>query len=278
MKALVQNMVMISVIFLMLGVGLRTSVRQIVDATRQFGLMSRGVLANFLVVPALFYLGVQWSGLAPEVGIGIMIMAAAPVAPMAPPFVGMARGDLPYAVGLMTIAALLCVPLTPLILSLCLSGGGQGLDLDTWKIIQTVLTAQLIPISVGVAIHHASPAWTEKLLKVVPRLGQGGLAISIILIVIVGAKQLVGIGPVAHLAIFLAVIASLLIGDWMMLGESASRRSSLGISTAVRNPALALLIATTNFAGTDAIPAVLVFAIYSMLVAIAYAKLKPVPG
>lgn len=47
----------------------------------------------------------------------------------------------------MAIAALLCVPLTPLILSLSLPGGEQGLELDSLGITQIVLTAQLVPIA-----------------------------------------------------------------------------------------------------------------------------------
>ena len=273
MVVLIQNLVMITVIFLMLGVGLQTTFRQIIDVIRQFQLLMRGILANFLIIPVLLYLGIQWSYLTPEVGIGLMVMAAAPVAPMAPPFVGMAKGDLPYAVGLMTVVALLCVPLTPLILSLCVVTSEQGLNLDTFQMIQTILIAQLIPISIGIAIHRVTPHWTENLMKFVPKIGQCLLVISIILIIAVGAKQMVGIGLIAHLAIFLAVIISLLVGDWMMLGETTARRRSLGISTAIRNPALGLLIATGNFPGTDAVAVVLVFAVYSMIVGFAYGKL-----
>ena len=273
MVVLIQNLVMITVIFLMLGVGLQTTFRQIIDVISQFQLLMRGILANFLIIPVLLYLGIQWSYLTPEVGIGLMVMAAAPVAPMAPPFVGMAKGDLPYAVGLMTVVALLCVPLTPLILSLCVVTSEQGLNLDTFQMIQTILIAQLIPISIGMAIHRVTPHWTENLMKFVPKIGQCLLVISIILIIAVGAKQMVGIGLIAHLAIFLAVIISLLVGDWMMLGETTERRRSLGISTAIRNPALGLLIATGNFPGTDAVPVVLVFAVYSMIVGFAYGKL-----
>jgi BASS family bile acid:Na+ symporter len=273
MSGMIQNLVMTAVFFLMLGVGLQTTFRQVIDVARRFQLLMRGILANFLIIPALLYLGLQWSVLTPEVGIGLLIMAAAPVAPMAPPFVGMARGDLPYAVGLMTVVALLCVPLTPLILSLCVVTSGQGLNLDIFQIIKTIVTAQLIPIAIGMAIHSLNPHWTEKLLKFVPKIGQWLLVMSIVLIITVGAKQMLGIGLVSHLAIILVVITSLLVGDWMMLGETTERRRSLGISTAIRNPALGLLIATGNFPGTDAVAVVLVFAIYSMIAGFAYGKL-----
>ncbi len=103
-------------------------------------------------------------------------------------------------------------------------------------IVQIVLTAQPIPIAAGVAIHHASRTWTEKLLRVVPLLGQGGLAISGVLILAIGAKQCLGRGAVS------------------LLG---------------------LLVATSNFPGTDAIPAVLVFAIFSMMLGLAYGRWMP---
>lgn len=99
MRGLVQNLVMISCIFLMLTVGLRTSLGQLIGVTRQLRLLSRGLLANFLVLPTLLFLGMEASAVSPEVGIGIMIMAGAPAAPMAPAFVRMGRGDLPMRPG-----------------------------------------------------------------------------------------------------------------------------------------------------------------------------------
>ncbi len=56
MRGLVQNLVMVSCIFLMLTAGLRTSLGQLIDVTRQFQLLPRCLLANFLAVPMLLYI------------------------------------------------------------------------------------------------------------------------------------------------------------------------------------------------------------------------------
>ena len=56
MSVLIKYTVMVSVILLILGVGMGTSCRQIVDAVRQFGVILRGVLVNFLVTPILLSL------------------------------------------------------------------------------------------------------------------------------------------------------------------------------------------------------------------------------
>ena len=273
MALFVKNLLMVSVILMMLSMGLRTAIGEVIDIAKQYQLVIRGVLANFLVVPLIFYLAVQWLPFRPHVVIALMIMAAVPIAPMAPPLVGMAKGDVIYAVGLMTIVALLCVPLTPLLLALCLPATEKGLDLNILKIVGTILKVQLIPICLGMAINHVSRTWTEKLLKFVPKVSQVGLVISIILIISVNGKQIVNLGLLPNLAVLLSIIVTLFIGVWMMIGETTGRRRSLAISTAIRNVALGLLIVNNNFPGTLAVALVLVYAILSMVVAFAYGKL-----
>ncbi len=273
MASAIMKLVMVSVILMMLGVGMRTKFRQVIDVAKQFRLIGIGVLANFLVVPMLIYLSLVCLPLSSNVKIGIMLMAAAPIAPMAPPFVGTAKGDVTYAVGLMTIVALLSVPLTPLILSLALPKSEGGLALDPLQIIRTLLIVQLIPICVGMTIHEKKPRWKEKLLKFVPRLGQIGLLVGVGLILLKQAKQIISIGLVAHTVILLWVVACFLIGSWMLIGNSAERRRALAVSTAIRNVPLAFLIAGENFPGTVVAPVVLVFGTISMIIPIVYGKL-----
>ncbi|MCZ6859456.1 MAG: hypothetical protein O7I42_04105 [Alphaproteobacteria bacterium] len=272
MAQFMQTLLMVSVMFLVLGVGLRTTIGQIVAVARQF-LLLRGMLANFLIVPLAFYLGMLWLPLSLDVKIGIMIMAAAPIAPMAPPFVGMAKADLAYSVGLMAIVALLSVPLTPLILSLALPEGTGGLTVDPWSIVKILLTAQLIPLCGGIAIRRVRPAWADQLLKFVPRIGQIGLLISVGFILWEQVEQISAIRAFEHSIILAMVVASLLIGDLTLIGETVGRRRSLAIVTAIRNVPLAFLIANTSFPGTTVASVVLIFSVFSMLLSVIYGKL-----
>ncbi|MCK5318398.1 MAG: bile acid:sodium symporter [Anaerolineales bacterium] len=271
--AYVMKVVMASVIFLMLGVGLNTAFGQVIAVARQVRLIGIGVLANFIVVPALIYLSLVWLPLSPEVKIGIMLMAAAPIAPMAPPFVGMARGNVAYAVGLMTIVALLSVPLTPLILDFALPKSTEGVALDPMQIIKTLLIAQLIPISVGMTIRQVSPKWAERLLKFVPKIGQIGLIIGVGLLLAKDTRQILSIGILPHLVMALMVIGSLFIGDWMLIGETDDNRRSLAVSTAIRNVPLAFLIAGENFPDTVVAPVTLLFGVFTMVLSIGYGKM-----
>lgn len=278
MAQIVMNVIMGSVILLMLGAGLNIELRQVIDIAKRFRLVLLGVLANFLAVPLLIVLCLMLVPLSPDIKIGIMLMAAAPIAPMAPaPFVEKAKGDVVYSVGLMTIVASLSIVLTPLILTISIPESVGGVTLNPIHIVKTLLMVQLIPISVGIAIRQASRKWADRLVKIVPRIGQIGLLIGVGLLLAKQASQIISIGLLGYLIMVLLTVVSLFVGDLMLIGESAEKRRALAVSTAIRNVPLAFLIATENFPDTVVAPVVLVFSVLTMVLSVVYGKLKVRP-
>jgi predicted Na+-dependent transporter len=274
MGAYIINIIMGSVMLLMLGAGLNIELRQVIELAKRFRLVVLGVLANFLVVPLLIYLCIAWLPLSPDIKIGIMLMAAAPIAPMAPtPFVEKAKGDVVYSVGLMVLVAFLSMVLTPLILSISIPKSVGGVTLDPIQIAKTLIMVQLIPICVGMAVRHISPTWAQKLLKVVPRIGQIGLVVGVGLLFVQQGSQMLSIGFLAYAIMVFLVCVSLLVGDWILIGESTDKRRALAISTAIRNVPLAFLIATANFPDTIIGPVTLVFSAFTMILSVVYGKL-----
>ena len=269
---IVKYTVMTSVILLMLAVGLRTEFGQVLAVARNVRPLSRGLIVNFVITPILLFLCVRWLPIPVDVKFGIMLMAAAPVAPMAPPFVGMVKGDVPYSVGLMTVVGLLSVVLTPLILALALPTTEGGLDLNPWEVIQMLLTVQLIPISIGMALHKASPGWTAKLLTFVPKLGQIGLLVGVGFVLVLRAEQILSIGILGFAINIVVVAVCLLAGHVGLVGESSDKRRSLAVSTAIRNIPLAFVIANSAFPGTAVGGVTLVFATFSMILSVVYGK------
>lgn len=273
MANVINFLLLISIMCLLLGVGLSIPFGKMLAVATQYQLVLRGLVANFVIVPCVFTLALREMTFGPDVVIGLLVLAAVPIAPLAPPFVGMGRGDVPYAVGLMLIVSFLGLLLTPLILALSLPPSEAGLEIDTLKILQTLLTAQLIPLSVGMTIRHVRPMWAEKLLQFVPKLGRIGVVLTLTLITVTQARQIVDLGILPHLASLFFVVVGVLIGDVMMRGEAAPIRRSLAISTAIRNVALALLIVGTNFPGSPALTIVFVFGLLSLIVGFIYGKI-----
>jgi len=186
MEAILIKVIMISVMFLMLGVGLNVTFSEVIGVVRQYKLVVIGILANFIIVPIIGYLGMTYLSLEPYVKVGITLMVAAPIAPMVPPFVAMAKGNVPYSVGLMVIIAVLSVFLTPLILTISFPESIGGVLLDPMEIVKTLVLVQIIPISIGMLISQYRSGWAKIMLKFVPRIGQIGLFIGVGLIL---AKQ-----------------------------------------------------------------------------------------
>jgi len=86
-------------------------------------------------------------------------------------------------------------------------------------------------------------------------------------------KQILAIGLLGFLINIALVILCLAIGDLALANESGERRRALAVSTAVRNVPLAFVIANASFPGTLVAPVTLVFATFSMLLSVVYARI-----
>jgi BASS family bile acid:Na+ symporter len=203
-----------------------------------------------------------------------MLMAAAPVAPMAPAFIAGANGDVAYGVGLMVAVAILSVVLTPLILGLALPRSENGIELNKMQIIQMLVVVQLMPIGFGMAIRQFGLVYAEKLLRFVPRIGQIGLLVGIGLLLASQAEYIVSINLATYGVLVVLVGVCLFIGDRMLAGESGDKQRALAVSTAIRNIPLALLIATASFPDSTVGPVTLIFSIFTMMFSVLYGKLK----
>ncbi len=267
------KVIMVSVMFLMLGVGLKVTFIEVLSIARKFKLVLLGVLANFIVIPILAYIGMTYLPLEPFVKVGIMLMVAAPIAPMVPPFVEMAKGNVPYSVGLMVIIAILSVFLTPLILTLSFPESIGGVLLDPMEIVKTLVMVQLIPISVGMLISQYRIKWAKWLVRFVPRIGQIGLFVGVAVILSGQLSYIAEIGFTPHLIFILFTVMSIVVGDLLLFKYSADMRRSLGVSTAIRNVPLAFLIAGGNFPDSIVTPVVLIYSIYTMILSIVYGKI-----
>jgi len=273
MAAIFIKVIMVSVMFLMLGVGLKVTFIEVLSVARKYKLVLLGVLANFIVIPILAYIGMTYLPLEPKVKVGIMLMVAAPIAPMVPPFVEMAKGNVPYSVGLMVIIAILSVFLTPLILTLSFPESIGGVLLDPMEIVKTLVMVQLIPISVGMLISQYRIKWAKWLVRFVPRIGQIGLFVGVAVILSGQLSYIAEIGFTPHLILILFSALSIAVGDLMLFKYSADMRRSLGVSTAIRNVPLAFLIAGGNFPDSIVTPVVLIYSIYTMILSVVYGKI-----
>ena len=111
--------------------------------------------------------------------------------------------------------------------------------------------------------------WTVKPVSVLANV----LLLALIgLIVVTQYESLAAIRFRGWIGMSLLLLASLWIG-WLSGGSDTPTRKAVAIATATRNAAVALVIVTSNFAGTPAVTAVVAYGLFSTLGALGCALL-----
>jgi bile acid:Na+ symporter, BASS family len=262
---LVNLLTMAGLIAIMLSMGFKVRFDEVLGSIRQYRFVLSGVVANFVLVPvataALLYL----LNPSPMVAVGFLILAVCPGAPVGPPFAAIARGDLAYATGLMVILAGLSALVSPVLLGALLARllPESQLQIDYLAISGTLLFSQLLPLAVGLGVHHWAPRFTSRVAKPIDLVANLLLLGAVVLVLISEYESLRTIRFRGWMGMLVLLAASLAIG-WVCGGSDSAKRKSLAVTTAVRNAAVALVIASSNFANTGAVTAVVAYALFSI--------------
>ena len=198
----------------------------------------------------------------------MILLGTAAGAPFIPKPVQGAKGNVAYAVGLMFLIMVVTIFYLPFVLPLLL----PGVEVNPRDIAQSLIVTMLIPLLLGMLIKSHSPDVADHWAPVMQK--TSGLSILILLVVGLGlniSNILSFIGTLGIGAIVLLIVGSLAIG-MLLGGRDSGVRTAMGLSTANRNGAAALLVATQNFSGTDTLPFVLVGVVLMLLILLPFAK------
>jgi predicted Na+-dependent transporter len=173
-----------------------------------------------------------------------------------------------YAVGLMFLIMVVTIFYLPIILPVLL----PSIEINPWDIAKSLIVTMLIPLVIGMLIKSHSPDVADHWAPVMQKISS--LSILILLVVGLGLNisNIIGfIGTRGIGAMIILIVGALLIG-LLFGGRDPGVRSAMGLSTANRNGAAALLIATQNFSGTNTLPFVLVGTVLMLLILLPVAK------
>ncbi len=267
MDQIINLLAAITLIEMMVTIGLCSSISQVIDVARDWRLLIRATLANYVIVPAAAVGLLLLFQSPPLVATGFLIAAVCPGAPFGPPFTAMAKGNVAVAVGLMVILAGSSAFAAPLLLRFLTPWvcGGQTPQINTAKVIGILLGAQLLPLCIGLAVRKSRPLLAELLTKPLRRLSTLLNLATFGLIVSVQFRMLAEIRLLAWVGM-LALVVSGVAAGWVMGGPGHSSRTAMAISTSVRNVGVAMVIATGSFPGTAAVTAATAFGVFQTLV------------
>jgi BASS family bile acid:Na+ symporter len=267
LNQLINVLATVTLVEMMVAIGLGVTVAELAGVAKDWRLVGRAALANYVCFPAAAVGLLLVFQSDPLIAAGFLIAAVCPGAPYGPPFTGLARGNVAVAVGLMVLLAGSSAIVAPLLLRVLLpvtSGDVQG-HVDAGQMVGTLLTVQFLPLCVGLAVRHRRPALAARLKKPAGLLSMVLNLATLAVVIGVQFDMLVGIPVRAFAGMFALVLAGLAAG-WLLGGPGNDARTAMAMATAVRNVGVGLVIATISFPGTPAVTATTAFAIFQTVV------------
>jgi BASS family bile acid:Na+ symporter len=245
----------------MLAMGLGLTVGEIIGPLRNARLVALSLVANLVLMPLVAVALAKLLRLDAPFGVGLLVLATAAGAPFLPKLAQIAKGNLAFAVGLMVLLMVVTVVYIPLVLPLLL----PGVSVNPAKIASSLFLLMLLPLAGALVVKAKRPAFAARVKPFFDKASNLGLIALIALQIVVNFTSVISVvGTRAILAGVLFIAIGFGIGQ-LLGGPAADTRPVLGLGTAQRNIAAALVVASQSFSDPKVVVMVVVIAVVSLV-------------
>lgn len=249
-----------TVFVVMFSLGLMLGREQVSELMRRPALVARLVVAVVVVVPAIAVFGLWASGVKGAVAVGIILMAISPGAPAALRRALDAGGSREFAPALHLAIVTLAVVTVPASIAILDWIFAADFTVSPRDIGRQVFFAQLLPMALGALLRAVRPAIAARVEAPLVRVGNLLLLVLTMLLLAEAPSIVRSVGWTPAIAGVAVTLCALLIG-WTFAWRSADVRPAAAVAAAMRNPGLALVIATVNRAPPEVTATVIGYAL-----------------
>jgi bile acid:Na+ symporter, BASS family len=253
------------------SVGLRARPADVSWLWRRPSLLGRSLLASVVLMPFVTLLLVQLLPLPPATRLGLLMLSIVPAAPMALGKSAKQGGQGEYAISLQVTLILLMVVTIPLLEWVLGSLLHQRLAVGALQATTKAFVTQIVPLALGLFIASRVPEAAQRIARVTSKISNGLLLGLAVLLLLVSARAMLGLGAVSYVAMAAAAALAVLVGHTLG-GPAPETRRSLAVFTAMRHPGLAVLLVTLNAPGVKAAPAILGYVVLAFIVLALYGR------
>ncbi|HET9360733.1 MAG TPA: bile acid:sodium symporter [Vicinamibacterales bacterium] len=245
----------------MVAMGLGLTIQQITGPLRNVRVVVLALVANFVLMPLVAVVLARVLRLDEPLGVGLLLLGAAAGAPFLPKLAQIAKGNLAFAVGLMVMLMVITVAYLPLVLPVLL----PGVSVNPAKIARSLVLLMLLPLAGALWVNATFPAVATRVKPLLDRASNLSLILLIVLLTVFNVGSVLAVfGTRGILAGLLFLAAGYGIG-WALGGPAADTRPVLGLGTAQRNIAAALVVGSQSFDDPKVVVMVVVVAIVGLL-------------
>lgn len=230
---------------LLFAIGLESRFHELATALRRVQFSSL-LLSNFILSPLLALTIITFFHMENSPSGAMIILAAAPFAPVVPLFVRMARGNLALASALTGIFPLFASILTPLSMSLgfwWIQDHAEGTP-SPLLILGVLATSITLPLFLGFSLSSLAPKLSAAIQKPVEWVAEAIGVVSLGFLSYLEAGHIKGSTVITLCPTIIYFECTFLLGFWLGHG-STKERLAIAFGTANRNIGLAILLAAS---------------------------------
>ncbi|MEM8805503.1 MAG: bile acid:sodium symporter family protein [Cyanobacteria bacterium P01_G01_bin.38] len=259
----------LALFIIMLGMGLGLTVKDFQRILVEPKAVILGLMAQLIMLPVVGFLLATLFPLAPELAVGIMILAACPGGPTSNMVTYLVQGNVALSITLTAISSLVTVFTIPWVVNLAMGVFMEettALQLPFFETVIQIAIITLIPVALGMTLNHYAPRAAANIEKWVKWLSLFFLALIIVGLLAKERDQVASfflqVGWAALALNGVAMALGFAIANLANLSERSAK--SITVEVGIQNGTLAIAIASApTFLNNPsmAIPA----AIYSLI-------------
>lgn len=239
-------------IMFVLGLGLTgADFLRVIKQPRDFFV---GAFSQIILLPIIAFILVKVWSIAPELAIGVMIIAAAPGGVTSNLLTSFAKGDVALSISLTAIISLLCVVTIPFIVltSVELLGGSNiTQDISLLGMSRDMFLIVTVPVILGMLLRKFSSDVALKLEPIAKK-----VSIMLFVLVLLGAiaaerENVISYFAQAGLITLILNVVMMIVAYYVaqFLASGTKQKKSITIECGLQNGTLAIFVATSIFGG-----------------------------
>jgi BASS family bile acid:Na+ symporter len=239
-------------IMFVLGLGLTgADFLRVIKQPRDFFV---GAFSQIILLPIIAFILVKIWPIAPELAIGVMIIAAAPGGVTSNLLTSFAKGDVALSISLTAIISLLCVATIPFIVltSVELLGGSNiTQDISLLSMSRDMFLIVTVPVILGMLLRKFSSGVALKLEPIAKK-----VSIILFVLVLLGAiaaerENVISYFAQAGLITLILNVVMMIVAYYVAqsLASGTRQKKCITIECGLQNGTLAIFVATSIFGG-----------------------------
>jgi BASS family bile acid:Na+ symporter len=240
--------------FIMFALGLGLTGEDFLRVARQPRDFFVGAFSQIIILPIIAFILVKIWPIAPELAIGVMIIAAAPGGVTSNLLTSFAKGDVALSISLTAIISLLCVVTIPFIVLTSiglLADSSITQDISLLSMARDMFLIVTVPVIIGMLFRRFIPTLATRFEPMAKK-----VSMVLFVLVLLGAiaaekENIVSYFAQAGLITLLLNVIMMVVAFYIaqLLGSGNEQKKCITIECGLQNGTLAIFVATSIFGG-----------------------------